>query len=204
MTDVYIICSDGVFRRMLELELTEYGANVMPEGSAITAPCAVLISAPDIDRAVLPQDDGCLTVIFGYSEELSDVSAANPSAVLVRPFDTDELMRVLFGESKAQSVPAIRRITAACRLTTNIEKRTVSYLGATSHLTRREFALFEYLYKRKGEEISRSEIFDNVWGGGGGESVVDVYVCYLREKLEDAFGIRFIRTIRGKGYMFEK
>ena len=38
MTDVYIICSDGVFRRMLELELTEYGANVMPEGSAVTAP----------------------------------------------------------------------------------------------------------------------------------------------------------------------
>ena len=63
MTDVYIICSDGVFRRMLELELTEYGANVMPEGSAVTAPCAAVISAPDIDKAALPQD-GCLTVVL--------------------------------------------------------------------------------------------------------------------------------------------
>ncbi len=203
MTDVYIICSDGVFRRMLELELTEYGANVMPEGSAVTAPCAAVISAPDIDRAILPQNE-CLTVIFGYPEELSGVSAANPSAVLVRPFDTDELMRVLFGESKAQSAPTIRKITVSGRLTADAEKRTVSYLGASSRLTKREFALFEYLYGRKGSEVSRSELYDNIWGGGDGENVVDVYICYLREKLEDKFGVKLIRTVRGKGYMFEE
>ena len=162
MTDVYIICSDGVFRRMLELELTEYGANVMPEGSAVTAPCAAVISAPDIDKAALPQD-GCLTVVFGYPEELPDTDRINPSAVLVRPFDTDELMRVLFGESKTESVPTIRKITASGRLTVDIEKRTVSYLGISSRLTKREFALFEYLYKRKGIEIPRSELYDNVW-----------------------------------------
>ena len=121
MTDVYIICSDGVFRRMLELELTEYGANVMPEGSAVTAPCAAVISAPDIDKAALPQD-GCLTVVFGYPEELPDTDRINPSAVLVRPFDTDELMRVLFGESKTESVPTIRKITASGRLTVDISE----------------------------------------------------------------------------------
>lgn len=203
MTDVYIICSDGVFRRMLELELTEYGANVMPEGSAVTAPCAAIISAPDIDKAALPQD-GCLTVVFGYPEELPDTDRINPSAVLVRPFDTDELMRVLFGESKTESVPTIRKITASGRLTVDIEKRTVSYLGISSRLTKREFALFEYLYKRKGIEIPRSELYDSVWGGGDGENVVDVYVCYLREKLENKFGVKLIRTVRGKGYMFEE
>lgn len=148
MTDVYIICSDGVFRRMLELELTEYGANVMPEGSAVTAPCAAVISAPDIDKAALPQD-GCLTVVFGYPEELPDTDRINPSAVLVRPFDTDELMRVLFGESKTESVPTIRKITASGRLTVDIEKRTVSYLGISSRLTKREFALLNIFTNAK-------------------------------------------------------
>lgn len=188
---------------MLELELTEYGANVMPEGSSVTAPCAAVISAPDIDKAILPQD-GCLAVVFGYQEELADADRINPAAVLVRPFETDELMRVLFGESKTEFTPTIRKITASGRLTVDAVKRTVSYLGMSSRLTKREFALFDYLYSRKGSEISRSELYDNVWGGGDGENVVDVYICYLREKLESKFGVKLIRTVRGKGYMFEE
>ena len=62
----------------------------------------------------------------------------------------------------------------------------------------------KYLYKRKGIEIPRSELYDSVWGGGDGENVVDVCVCYLREKLENKFGVKLIRTVRGKGYMFEE
>ena len=202
MTDVYVICSDKIFRRMLCIELSEYGANVLPEESRINPPCALVISAPDIGKVTIPDD--CLTVIFGYPEELATFKNISPAAVLSRPFDTEELMRALFGESKASPSPTIRRMTEAGRLSVDGEKRTVSYKGISSRLTKREFALFEYLYSRRGTEISRGELYDNVWGGGDGENVVDVYICYLREKLENKFGVKLIRTVRGKGYMFEE
>lgn len=203
MTYVYIVCSDRIFRRMLCLELSECGANVMPEKSTPVPPCALLISAPDAGSVTIPDGD-CLSVVFGYAEELSDIGGLDPTAVLSRPFDTDELMRVLFGDSGSSSSPTIRKITATGRLSVDKEKRTVVYHGSSSRLTKREFALFEYLYSRRGTEVSRSELYDNVWGGGDGENVVDVYICYLREKLENKFGIKLIRTVRGKGYMFEE
>ena len=83
-------------------------------------------------------------------------------------------------------------------------KRTVT-LGETSvKLSKREYALFEFLFSEKGIVLSRKEIYDAVWNGVGGENVVDVYVCYLREKLGEAFGVNLIKTHRGKGYIFEE
>lgn len=140
MTDVYIVCSDRIFRRMLCLELSECGANVMPEKSTPVPPCALLISAPDAGSVTIPEGD-CLSVVFGYAEELSDIGGLDPTAVLSRPFDTDELMRVLFGDSGSSSSPTIRKITATGRLSVDKEKRTVVYHGSSSRLTKREFAL---------------------------------------------------------------
>ena len=203
MTDVYIVCSDKIFRRMLCLELSEYGANVLPEDSVPVSPCALLISAPDARNVTIPEGD-CLSVIFGYPEELSGIGGIVPAAMLERPFDTDTLMRTLFGDSKSSASPTIRKITAAGRLSVDRESRTVSCQGVSSRLTKREYALFEYLYSRRGTEVSRGELYNAVWGGGDGENVVDVYICYLREKLENKFGVKLIRTVRGKGYMVEE
>jgi DNA-binding response OmpR family regulator len=72
-------------------------------------------------------------------------------------------------------------------------------------LTAREFAVLEYLARHAGQAITRATLLDHVWDENfdGSTNVVDVYVGYLRKKLEQPFGRPLIRTIRGVGYTLE-
>jgi two-component system, OmpR family, response regulator len=69
-------------------------------------------------------------------------------------------------------------------------------------LTAREFALLEYLMRRDGNVASKSEILDHVWGMdfAGDPNVVEVYIGYLRRKIDQPYGTTLIRTVRGAGY----
>jgi DNA-binding response OmpR family regulator len=80
--------------------------------------------------------------------------------------------------------------------------RRVSRDGDDIKLTTREFALLEYLMRRDGSVASKPEILDHVWGMdfAGDPNVVEVYVGYLRRKLDDPYGSHLIRTVRGAGY----
>ena len=69
-------------------------------------------------------------------------------------------------------------------------------------LTAREFSLLEYLMRRDGNISSKPEILDHVWGMdfAGDPNVVEVYIGYLRRKLDETFGTKLIHTVRGSGY----
>ncbi len=69
-------------------------------------------------------------------------------------------------------------------------------------LTGKELALLEYFMRHAGEVLSRSQIIEHVWDFAydGTSNVVDVYVRYLREKVDRPFGERSIETVRGAGY----
>ena len=69
-------------------------------------------------------------------------------------------------------------------------------------LTAREFSLLEYLMRRDGNVSSKPEILDHVWGMdfAGDPNVVEVYIGYLRRKLDETFGTKLIHTVRGSGY----
>jgi two-component system, OmpR family, response regulator len=69
-------------------------------------------------------------------------------------------------------------------------------------LTAREFALLEYLVRKDGNVASKAEILDHVWGidFAGDPNVVEVYVGYLRKKIDAPFGVESIKTVRGAGY----
>jgi DNA-binding response OmpR family regulator len=84
----------------------------------------------------------------------------------------------------------------------DISRHSVSYNGEEIELTKREFELLEYLVQNKNIVISRDQILNQVWGYDyiGETNVVDVYVRYLRTKIDDKFGIKIIHTIRGVGY----
>jgi DNA-binding response OmpR family regulator len=73
-------------------------------------------------------------------------------------------------------------------------------------LTSREFALLEFLMRREGDVVSRTELLEHVWDQNflGSTNIVDVYVSYLRRKLEVPFGRPLIRTVRGVGYVLEQ
>jgi two-component system, OmpR family, response regulator len=81
-------------------------------------------------------------------------------------------------------------------------ERVVTRGGAVVALSPREFALLELLMRRPDEVLTRQEILEGVWEGAqeGASNVVDVYVRYLREKLDRPFGRQTIETVRGAGY----
>lgn len=82
---------------------------------------------------------------------------------------------------------------------------TVTRSGQAVELSAREFALLEFLMRHPGEVLSRARILEQVWdySYSGFSNVVDVYVAYLRRKLERPFGRPLIRTVRGVGYALD-
>ncbi len=91
---------------------------------------------------------------------------------------------------------------AAGDLSLNPSTRRVSRGGVDISLTPREFGLLHYLMRRRGEVVSKVDILQNVWDAHyeGDENVVEVYIGYLRRKVDQPFGRRSIETLRGMGY----
>lgn len=77
--------------------------------------------------------------------------------------------------------------------------------GELVSLTRKEFDTLRYLMEHKGTAVTRDQLMNEVWGYDyiGDSNIVDVYIRYLRHKIDDQFGIKTIHTIRSVGYLFE-
>jgi DNA-binding response OmpR family regulator len=85
-------------------------------------------------------------------------------------------------------------------------RRRTLRLGETPiALTRREFALLEYLMRNQGRPRTKQEILDHVWGVGYAQdaNVVEVYMGYLRRKVDVPFGRSSLQTVRGRGYLLQ-
>jgi len=81
---------------------------------------------------------------------------------------------------------------------------SASFDGTPITLTKKEFDLLNYLWQHENHAITRDELLTNVWGYEftGDTNIVDVYIRYLRQKIDDKFQIKTIHTIRAVGYMF--
>jgi two-component system OmpR family response regulator len=84
-------------------------------------------------------------------------------------------------------------------------RRVVERANIPIPLTRREYGLLEYLMRNKDKVVSKTEILQNVWDVhySGPDNVVEVYVGYVRRKIDIPFGTNTIETIRGVGYRLE-
>jgi DNA-binding response OmpR family regulator len=82
-------------------------------------------------------------------------------------------------------------------------RRTVHRGDRAIVLTAREYGLLQYLMRRHDQVMSKAEILDNVWDPAfeGGDNVVEVYIGYLRRKIDIPFGLHTLTTVRGMGYM---
>lgn len=87
-------------------------------------------------------------------------------------------------------------------LTVEFSTRKVTRGGVEISLSSREFALLESLIRHKGAILSRTQLENQVWDFGfeGGSNIVDVYIRYLRKKIDDPFEKKLIHTVRGAGY----
>jgi two-component system OmpR family response regulator len=120
---------------------------------------------------------------------------------LTKPFELDELrarVRALIRRG-----PAVRpAILTAAGLVLDPAARTVHRGTSPISLTAKEFAVLEYLMYHPGEVISRTRFLEHVWDFAQAcdSNVVDVYIRFLRDKIDRPFGTRSIETIRGAGY----
>jgi two-component system, OmpR family, response regulator len=128
---------------------------------------------------------------------------------LVKPFDFGELVARLRALTRRGPVaPDPEDMDAVVRvgdLEIDAERFVVTRAGQSVELSARELAVLQCLARRAGRVVSRSELLDEVWGAGfdASPNVVDVYIGYLRRKLERPRGRRLIRTVRGRGYLLE-
>jgi len=97
-------------------------------------------------------------------------------------------------------------VLTAGDLTLDPGRRRVERAGQEILLTRREFGLLEYLMHHRDEVVSKATILENVWDVAfeGDVNVVEVYVRYLRRKIDEPFGRRSIETVRGMGYRIRR
>lgn len=121
---------------------------------------------------------------------------------LSKPFAFDELLarvRALLRRGSA-AAPSVLQI-ADLRL--DPATREVTRAGRRIELTAREFALLEYFLRHPGRVLSRARIAENVWGTSYDTftNVIDVYVNYLRKKVDAGFEPRLLHTVRGAGYV---
>jgi len=120
---------------------------------------------------------------------------------LGKPFSFSELSARMRALLRRSHLPAESVLTVEDLKLDRVERR-VERAGQRIELTSKEFALLEYLMRNAGRRITRAMIIEHVWNLSFDTStnVVDVYINYLRRKVDDNFGARLIHTIRGVGY----
>jgi DNA-binding response OmpR family regulator len=122
---------------------------------------------------------------------------------LPKPFDFDELVARIRAQLRHDRQQHGSMLQAG-ELTLDLKARRVLRGGRTFDLTSREFALLEFFLRHQGQVLTRSQILNGVWGYDfdPGTNIVDVYVGYLRNKLDEPEGESLIETVRGGGYRF--
>ncbi len=126
---------------------------------------------------------------------------------MTKPFEIEELLaRIRAALRKTERRAAESKQLACGALIMDVDRHTVSYDGHAVELTQREFDLLRVLLENKGIVLSRSTLMERVWGYDymGETNIVDVYVRYLRGKIDDAFGVKLVQTVRGVGYVIRE
>ena len=121
---------------------------------------------------------------------------------LVKPFSFSELLARIKALSRRQVQPQVEQELQAGDLVLDLAKREARRNGTVIELTAKEFQLLEFLMRNAGHVLTRTQILDHVWGYNfdSFSNVVDIYVHYLRNKIDRDFDEPLIKTVRGVGY----
>ena len=159
----------------------------------------------EICRRVRKFSNVPIIMLTSKDETMDKVAGLDSGAddYLTKPFAIEELlarMRVAFKHAHAGGAKKV--ILEVQGLEIDTDKRMVTVNGTVVDLTKKEYELLLYLVQNKNIVLSREQILNEVWGYSyiGETNVVDVYIRYLRSKIDEAFGIKYIHTIRGVGY----
>ena len=126
---------------------------------------------------------------------------------MTKPFEIEELLaRIRATLRKTERRAADTKVLSAGALVMDVDRHTVAFGGHPIELTQREFDLLRVLLENKGIVLSRNTLMERVWGYDymGETNIVDVYVRYLRGKIDDVYGVKLVQTVRGVGYVIRE
>ncbi len=226
---VLIVEDERRIARFLQMELEHEGMETALEDNGRRAYERIIQEQYDIVLldVMLPEMDGF--TICQKVRELSQVPIIMLTArddiedkvegldigaddYVTKPFATPELlarMRVVLRRRESQGEESrqepAEEILSIKDLAMYTARHEVMVGDNQVELTKKEYDLLEYLLRNKRNVLSRDQILSNVWGYDymGDTNVVDVYIRYLRQKLDDRFQEKFIHTMRGVGYVIK-
>ena len=226
MTKILIVEDEKKIARFLELELKHEGYEVrcafdgrsgletalnedpdlmildlmLPELSGIEV-CRRLRHTSDVPIIMLTAKDDVSDKVMGLDMGADDY--------VTKPFAIEELLariRVAIKKRRARDGKAEQesRMLSGGPVMLDSASWQVKVFGETVPLTRKEFDTLKYLMERQGAAVTRDQLMNEVWGYDyiGDSNIVDVYIRYLRHKIDDSFHIKTIHTIRSVGYLF--
>jgi DNA-binding response OmpR family regulator len=159
-----------------------------------------------LERIRLRRPELPVLMLTARDELKSKVDALDAGAddYLTKPFDLEELLARIRALTRRADQPRASRIEAG-DLKVDLRSRRVWRGDRIVDLSSREFALLEYFMRHSGQVLSRQQILSAIWDFAfdPGSNVVDVYVSYLRNKIDRPGEPSLIETVRGAGYRFE-
>ena len=184
---VRILAEDSVMKQMLTAVLEPY-CSITEEDAALTVLCpddGKMPSLPMRGRFLVICDESC-------------GDSSDRVAVLSRPLDLKLFLKTVFSLCAQEEYSGTAEVYRC-----NDAKRTVSYDGNAVYLTGKEYALFQLLLDSIGEVVPREKLTECLWSLGN-NNACQVYMTYLRGKLEQIAGPGVLVSVRGKGYMLRK
>ena len=228
MSRILIVEDEKKIARFLELELKHEGYDVLTAFDGRSGLETALQEDPDllILDLMLPELSGIEVcrrlrhtsdlpiIMLTAKDDVSDkVMGLDMGAddYMTKPFAIEELLaRIRVALKKHRMRDAVQPpqddhvMTVGC-VSIDTASWQVRVKGNPVSLTRKEFDTLRYLMEHRGIAVTRDQLMNEVWGYDyiGDSNIVDVYIRYLRHKIDDQFDIKTIHTIRSVGYLFE-
>lgn len=220
-TNKVLIIEDEIkLARFVELELKHEGYDVFIANDGRSGMEMFYDNSPDIILLdlMLPQLSGLevcrrirkesnvpIIMLTAKGEVMDKVAGLDNGAddYVTKPFAIEEVLaRMRVALKRMKPLADKERFLELKNLTIDLAKRVVKFDNEEIELTKREYELLVYLVQNKNIVLTRDQILNQVWGYNyiGETNVVDVYIRYLRTKIDDKYDVKLIRTIRGVGY----
>ncbi len=213
---VLIIEDDAAINRVLQLELQHEGYDVDTALDGL-AGLEKALKEPDLVvlDLMLPRMDGIEVckriraksrvpiIMLTAKDRLPDkIEGLDVGAddYVTKPFSTDELLARIRARLRDRQPHA--NVIEFGDLVMDRDRHEVSRAGTVINLTAKEYALLEYLLLHRNKVHTRDELFNGVWGSDflGDSNLIDVYIRYLRGKIDEGHDVKLISTVRGVGY----
>ena len=223
MATILIIEDEKMLSRYMQLELEHegYATDVASDGisgleKALKGEYDLMLldlmlpgmSGSEICRRVRQHSDKPIIMVTAKDDVGDKVMGLDMGAddYVTKPFAIEELLaRIRVALKRGGAAESAGDTIAAGPLTINTRNRTAHFDGQSIQLTKTEFDTLAYMMAHQDKVLSRDELLSEVWGYSyaGDTNIVDVYMRYLRQKIDEKYGVKLIHTVRGVGYLFK-